>query len=80
MPVRLDAKEMLDREFLEIRCRILEVAAALDRISDADGSQAVLVDPRLGTLREAATILTDGKKDRAHRVQMVFSDPYEASR
>ncbi len=80
MSTRLDAREMLDREFLEIRCRILDVAAALDRISGATGSGAVQADPRLGKLRTAATVLTDGEPDRARRVQMVFSDPYEASR
>lgn len=79
MPVHLDAKATLDREFLDIRCRILEIAAALDRIAGAAGSEALHADPRLGALREATKVLTDDKADRAQRVQMVFSDPYEAN-
>src|SRR5438105_3688541 len=34
----LTAPEVLNREFLEIRSKILELAAALDRIARADGS------------------------------------------
>ena len=45
MPAALSAPEILQREFLEIRCKILEVAAALDRLSRAGGT--VEGDPRL---------------------------------
>ena len=32
MPIPLDAPEVLNREFLEVRARLLHLAAALDRL------------------------------------------------
>ncbi len=66
---------MLDREYLEIRHRILDVAAALDRIHRADGESANN-DPRIELLRQASVIMFDGKPNRAERAQLVFSDEY----
>ena len=40
MPIPLDAPEVLQREFLEIRARLLQVAASLDRLGRAEGSVA----------------------------------------
>lgn len=77
MNAKLSAADMLDREFLEIRCRLLDIAAALDRIDRADGAQAVRGDPRVAKLSKAAGILVDGQPERAKRVQMLFSDPYD---
>lgn len=71
------ATDMLDREFLEIRCRILDIAAALDRIDRASGAGTAASDPRLDRIRESAAVLLDGGADRARRVQMVFSEPYD---
>ncbi|MCI0359748.1 MAG: hypothetical protein L0211_14825 [Planctomycetaceae bacterium] len=75
MPLPLTAPEILNREFLEIRCRILDLAAALDRLQRAEGS--VADDPRLARLREALAIVQDESDDRAEQVQMVFSRPYD---
>jgi len=71
----LSAPEVLNREFLEIRCKILELAAAFDRLERADGS--VEEDPRMARLREALTTLLEQPSDRAEQVQMIFSRPYE---
>lgn len=79
MTGRLTAAEMLDREFLEIRCRLIDIAAALDRIDFASDADEVRSDPRLAKLREAAAILTDGQPNRAQRAQMAFSDAYDPS-
>jgi len=75
MPLPLTAPEVLSREFLEIRCKILDLAAALDRLARAEGS--VADDPRLARLREALTVVLDESDDRAEQVQMVFSRPYD---
>ena len=75
MPLPLTAPEVLSREFLEIRCKILDLAAALDRLARAEGS--VADDPRLARLREALTVVLDEGDDRAEQVQMVFSRPYD---
>lgn len=71
----LDAAKTLDREFLNIRANLLIVAAALDRI-DAGGQPPS--DPRLALVQKAIGVLAEPSPDRAARVQMVFSDAYEA--
>ena len=75
MPPLLSAPEILNREFLEIRCKILELAAAFDRLERADGS--IDEDPRLARLREALTTVLDESSDRAEQVQMIFSRTYD---
>jgi hypothetical protein len=75
MPIPLDAPEVLDREFLEIRARLLQVAAALDRLGRAEGT--VASDARLAKIHEALAILADGEADRAERIQLIFSRAYE---
>ena len=75
MPLPLTAPEILNREFLEIRCKVLELAAAFDRLQRADGSAAD--DPRLARLREALAVVQDESGDRAEQVQLIFSRPYD---
>ena len=75
MPPLLSAPEVLNREFLEIRCKILELAAAFDRLDRSDGS--VEEDPRVARLREALSAVLDQTSDRAEQVQMIFSRTYE---
>jgi hypothetical protein len=75
MPATLTAPEILNREFLEVRCKILELAAAFDRLRRAEGS--VADDPRIARLREALTAVLDEPDDRAEQVQMIFSRPYD---
>jgi len=76
MNATLTAGEVLARSFLDVRFRLLDVAASLDRIDRAAESASVLKDPRMMMLREAMAILVDGKQDRACRLQMTFSLPY----
>ena len=71
------ASQVMNREFLEIRCRILDIAASLDRIDRSAGADAVRSDPRRDQLAKAIQVLIDGQGDRAERVQMVFSDPHD---
>jgi hypothetical protein len=75
MPPLLSAPEVLNREFLEIRSKILELAAAFDRLERADGS--VEDDPRMARLREALNALLEQSSDRAEQVQMIFSREYD---
>lgn len=69
------AAEILDREFLELRAKVLEVAAALDRLDRASG--AVDGDPRMKALRQALVVLQTDRTDRAEQVLLTFSRPYE---
>ncbi len=75
MTATASAQAVLDREFLEIRARILELGAALDRLDRAEGS--VASDVRRVKIDEALKRLTDGSADRAESVQHIFSIPYE---
>lgn len=71
------AAAVLDREFLEIRCRVIDIAGAMDRIERAPDSDDALADPRMAQLRRAIGLLIDGKPDRAERAQLTFSDEYD---
>ena len=77
MPAVLTAPQLLARDFLEIRAKILEVAACLDRLDRGDGS--VSDDPRLAQIRAGLETLTAdaGRGARAEQVQLIFSLPYE---
>jgi hypothetical protein len=75
MPIPLDAPEVLNREFLEVRARLLHLAASLDRLSRAAGD--VAGDPRLEKIQAAFNILESAEGNRAERIQLLFSRPYE---
>lgn len=74
----LNAQQLLDREFLEVRCRLLDIASALDRIDRADGAGTARADPRMAKLVEGVRLLTDALPDRAERLQRLFSLEYES--
>lgn len=71
----LSAPEILNREFLEIRCKILDLAAAFDRLQRAEG--ALQEDPRLKLLQESLAIVSQTAADRAEQVQLLFSREYD---
>lgn len=68
------AGEILEREFLPTRAKILEIAATLDRITR--GGETI-DDPRLERLREAIKLLLELESDRAEQVQLLFSRRYD---
>ena len=74
MPIPLAAGEVLDREFLAVRAKLIDVAAALDRIDRAQGT--VSDEPRLDQIRQAFRILAGNASDRAEQLQLLFSLPY----
>ena len=75
----MTAKAVLDQDFLAIRHRILDIAASLDRLDRADKADEIADDPRRGNIQDAIRLLSDPAPDRAARVQLVFSDPYDES-
>ncbi len=75
MSIPLDATEVLEREFLGVRARLLEVAATLDRIDRAAGH--VERDPRLELIRQALDILSRPEGERAEQIQLLFSLEYD---
>ncbi|MBT5019145.1 hypothetical protein OAF98_00770 [Planctomicrobium sp.] len=76
MPITQSAQDIFERQFLEMRCGLLTLAAARDRISRADGAEAVANDGRMQQLEEAIKIVASEGDDRAERLQLLFSDQY----
>lgn len=74
-----NAAQVLDRDFLEVRHRILELAAALDRLDAAPGPPGEHPHPerRLAQIRQALDALREPGPDRAETVQLLFSDEYD---
>lgn len=72
----LSAPALLDRQFLETRAKILQLAADLDRLDRAEGT--VEGDPRCGQIRQAIEVLLSEQQGRAERVQLIFSRGYDS--
>lgn len=71
----LDARTQLDRQYHEMRWRILSLAADLDRLQRMAGGDALLKsDGRLQRLRACIAELQSAEANRAERVQMILSD------
>ena len=70
---------VLDRDFLEIRCRILDIAAALDRLDRAAVHPVDHPHPdrRLTQIRQAIDALLIPGAGRAETVQRLFSLDYD---
>jgi hypothetical protein len=68
------ARELFDREFLTLRAKVLEIAAALDRVSLAPGDLNDCANYE--KLRDAIDVLQRAGDDRAEQVQLIFSRPY----
>lgn len=72
----LTAVEVLDKEYLEARCMLVELAAILDRCDRASGD-SVAEDPRLQQLQAALDLLANRSagEGRAEGLLRLFSDP-----
>jgi hypothetical protein len=75
MPSQRQSSEILEQEFLPARAKILEVAAALDRLDRAEGSTAT--DSRRAQLQAAIQVLLRPEDDRAEQIQLIFSRQYK---
>lgn len=67
--------DVFEQEFLLVRAKILEVAAALDRLGRASGS--LESDARRAKIQAAIQVLLRPEDDRAEQIQLIFSRPYE---
>ncbi|MEK6644076.1 MAG: hypothetical protein AABZ08_09215 [Planctomycetota bacterium] len=79
MGATLTASAALDRYFLETRCKIIEVAANLDRMDRGEGAAFAVNDPRVRQIRDAISVLLAPGSGRAEKCQQVFSLPYDAN-
>ena len=74
MTVPMSATEVLQREFLSVRAKLLDIAAVLDRIDRAEGAAAN--DACLDGIRRSLQVLAAKRADRAEQIQLIFSLPY----
>jgi hypothetical protein len=71
----MPAPKVLETFFLEARCKLLDVAAVLDRIDRGEGTP--LTDPRMDKIRRAIETLLIPGPGRAERIQEIFSLEYD---
>ena len=64
-------QQVLDLYFMDARCKLIEIAAFLDRVDRAPGD----ADFRLDAFRTAMKHLADNQPERAKNVLLAFSDP-----
>jgi hypothetical protein len=72
-------QSVLDHDYLDCRCMLLEIAATLDRYDRSPGETGNPqgVDLRLIRLRKSIEILANSslKPDRAERMLLMLSEP-----
>lgn len=73
-----EAAEVLGSEFLVTRGKILELAAALDRIDRAPEHLGHHPDPRMSQIRQALEALLRPEPSRAETIQRIFSREYNS--
>ena len=64
-------QQVLDLYFMDARCKLIELAAFLDRVDRGTGD----ADFRLNAFRDAMKHLADGEPKRAEAVLLSLSDP-----
>ena len=75
MPTSSTATNILDREFLDIRSKLIDLAASLDRIQRAPGSAAG--DLRMDKITQALQMLATSAPACTEQIQILFSLPYD---
>ena len=68
-----DAGQVLDAYFLEVRAKLLEIAATLDRVDRGADRAALAGDARLLFITRALAVLEGDGPDRAERIQRLYS-------
>ena len=77
MSIPMTREQVINRYFLEMRCKVLEVAASLDRVDRAESASNGSADPRLQKLEQAVRVLLEDGPGRAEKVQSIFSREYD---
>ena len=70
----LTQQQLINEYFMEVRAKILDVAAFLDRM-DRSVDRNAEDDFRMVAMREALQALCAGIPSRVYDIQMIFSDP-----
>ena len=69
--------EVVGRYFLEVRARLIELAAFLDRLERASGELSHNEAETIDKIRAGLSTLLDERPDKTARVHMVFSVPFD---
>ena len=64
-------QQVLDLYFMDARCKLIDLAAFIDRCDRAEGED----DFRMRSLRQAVGVLSQRQPDKAKNVLMTLSDP-----
>ncbi len=70
----LSQQQLIDEYFMEVRAKILDVAAFLDRM-DRSVERNAEEDFRMVAMRQALQALCAGSPGHVYDIQMIFSDP-----
>jgi len=70
----LTQQQLIDEYFMEVRAKIIDVAAFLERM-DRSVERNAEEDFRMVAMRQALHALSVGTTDRVYVIQMIFSDP-----
>ena len=67
----MSREQILDMYYLDARCKLIDIAAFLDRVERSAGQD----DFRIRSFRKAIEEITGKRKERAKRVLLSLSDP-----
>jgi hypothetical protein len=73
----LTAPRALEQYFLEARCRLLDLAAILDRIGRGENAGVAGADPRVAKIDRALELLSSDAINKAELIQKIFSQEYD---
>ena len=73
----LPAARALDSFYLEARCKLLDLAAILDRIGRGENLEATEADHRSARIEKAIGILLSDSQNKAELIQQIFSLEYD---
>ena len=76
----MSASSVLDKDFLENRARLLDIAAFLDRVDRAGDPEGGKRDFRYRAFQRALGLLLEAQGNRAEALQVSLSDPTEEPR
>jgi hypothetical protein len=71
----LTASDICDQYFMETRCKLIEIAATLDRMDRAAERSKLNGDARLAFIQDALAILASAAPNRAEAILRRYSLP-----
>jgi len=73
----LPAPRALEQYFLEARCRLLDLAAILDRLERGEQAGVLSSDHRVAKIDRALEVLASDAPNKTELIQQIFSQEYE---